>query len=258
MTTERVRARVFGEVADEYDRIRPGYPAVLIDDVLSYARLGEVAALEVGAGTGKATLAFAARGVGITAVEPDAAMAAVLARRASGRSDVVVRVCGFEEYVPEQPFGLLFSAQAWHWTDPAVRWQRAAAALVPGGTLALFWNGDRPADPAVVAEIVAAHRKYAPEIVPDTGPVDDAGLVTSWPYPELESSPQFDDLSPRLYRSQRTLTASDYVAYLSTQSAYRMLDEAARTRLFETIVRRVGDCVTLDVQTVLYLARRTP
>jgi hypothetical protein len=32
MTLDGRRARVFGEVADEYDRIRPGYPAALVDD----------------------------------------------------------------------------------------------------------------------------------------------------------------------------------------------------------------------------------
>lgn len=55
MTVERLRARVFGEVAGEYDRIRPGYPDQLFDDVIAYAALGSRQALEVGAGTGKAT-----------------------------------------------------------------------------------------------------------------------------------------------------------------------------------------------------------
>ncbi|WP_460492072.1 hypothetical protein [Dactylosporangium cerinum] len=57
----RVRARVFGEVADDYERFRPDYPPALIDDVLAYAGLDGAAALEVGAGTGKATVAFAER-----------------------------------------------------------------------------------------------------------------------------------------------------------------------------------------------------
>ena len=45
------RARSFGRVADAYDRIRPGYPSALFDDLLAYAGpVGRV--LEVGAGTG--------------------------------------------------------------------------------------------------------------------------------------------------------------------------------------------------------------
>lgn len=56
----------FGSVAEQYDRIRPSYPEQLVDDVIAYAGDGLTAAgraLEVGAGTGKATLQFAARGL---------------------------------------------------------------------------------------------------------------------------------------------------------------------------------------------------
>src|SRR2546430_7122914 len=154
-----MRGRVFGEVADVYDRVRPGYPDALVDDVLGYAQADPAPALEVGAGTGKATAAFAARSVPVTAVEPDAAMAAVLARRVADTPGVTVVVSSFEEYPPPQRFGLLFSADAWHWMDPAVRWQRAAAALREWGTLALFWHEERFADDAVGTAFSGVHRR---------------------------------------------------------------------------------------------------
>ncbi len=257
MTTERVRARVFGEVADEYDRIRPGYPAELVEDILTYARLAEAPALEVGAGTGKATVLFAARGVTLTAVEPDPAMAAVLERRVAGLPQVTITVSSFEDHVPDQPFGLLFSAQAWHWADPAVRWEKAAAALAPGGALALFWNFHHLKDPDAAAGVLAAHQRYAPHITPDTHPVEDTWLATSWPQVELEARSEFGDLSARLYRSERTLSGADYVAYLSTQSAYLMLDDTARADLFAALKDPLGEQVTLSVGTALHLARRT-
>jgi SAM-dependent methyltransferase len=258
MTAERVQARVFGEVADEYDRIRPGYPAALVDDVLTYVQNGDAPALEVGAGTGKATVAFAQRGVTITAVEPDEAMAAVLARRVLGQTNVTVTVSSFEDYTPSRPFGLLFSAQAWHWTEPAVRWQRAAAALAPGGALALFWNNDRPADSNVMDTVLEAHREYAPGIVPDTEPLSGAALAAAWPRTDLDMRPEFGELSERLYQSQWTLSTVDYLAYLSTQSAYRMLDDGARAELFKAIRDLLGEKVSLSVETALYLARREP
>src|SRR5262245_43803874 len=133
MGTERVRARVFGEAAEEYDRSRLAYPPELVAEVLAHAEHADRHALEVGAGTGKATLAFAAHDLDITAIEPDPEMAAVLSRRVAGRSNVTIEVCAFEEYATQRRFGLLFSAQAWHWTDPATRWRRAADTLAPGG-----------------------------------------------------------------------------------------------------------------------------
>src|SRR2546430_602683 len=53
---ERRQGLVFGEVADEYDDVRPGYPAVLARAVVEYAR-DPAWFVEVGAGTGKATAA---------------------------------------------------------------------------------------------------------------------------------------------------------------------------------------------------------
>ena len=56
--SERPRRLVFGEVAELYDSVRPSYPDALVDDVLAFAGAGPGdPALEVGAGTGKATRA---------------------------------------------------------------------------------------------------------------------------------------------------------------------------------------------------------
>ncbi|TMK72759.1 MAG: hypothetical protein E6G50_03410, partial [Actinobacteria bacterium] len=46
--------------------------------------------LEVGAGIGTFTVAFAARGLDVTAVEPDAELAAVLEERVRGLENVTV------------------------------------------------------------------------------------------------------------------------------------------------------------------------
>lgn len=235
MGSERVRARVFGEVAEEYDRVRPGYPAELIADMVAHADGQDRRAVEVGAGTGKATLAVAAHGFDITAVEPDQAMAAVLARHAADLPAVRIEVCSFEDFEPDRPFGLLYSAQAWHWTDPATRWRRAAAALAPGGTLALFWNNDRRADEE---------------------PEDESGYWTEWPYPELAERGEFTDVSVCVYPWTRTLSTVDYLGNLSTQSAYRILDPAERAARLAALAGRLGDEVTLRVNTGLYLARR--
>lgn len=75
------RARSFGARAEAYERFRPGYPAELVGTVAAYAGRAPRTALEIGAGTGKATRLFAAHGVAVTATEPDGAMLAELRRR---------------------------------------------------------------------------------------------------------------------------------------------------------------------------------
>jgi len=255
MAGERVQGRVFGEVAAEYDRIRPGYPRALVDAVLVHTA-APGPALEVGAGTGKATVAFAERGLTITAIEPDPAMAEMLARRCARYPGVSVAVSAFEDHVPARPYGLVFSAQAWHWIDPLRRCRLAAEALAPRGSLALFWNFDRILDRRVQDEVLAAYRALVPDLVWDTEAADEGGLLEAWPGPELVACDHLTDVQARLFRSGRILTRADYLAFLSTHSSIRMLEPSARAQLLDALAPPLPDVVRLDVDTVLYLARR--
>ena len=68
-------ASSFGSVADQYDRVRPGYP----DDAITWMLpAGARRVVDLGAGTGKLTRLLSARGIAVTAVEPDAQMRQVL------------------------------------------------------------------------------------------------------------------------------------------------------------------------------------
>ena len=63
---EAERALVFGEDASGYERFRPGYPPEIVEQILA---LTEVEfAIEIGAGTGKATEAIAGHGRTVVAV----------------------------------------------------------------------------------------------------------------------------------------------------------------------------------------------
>src|SRR5207244_2640107 len=146
---------------------RPRYPDELVDDVVAMVPGRRV--LEVGAGTGIATAAFAARGMAMTCVEPDAQMAAMLLAKLAGDVDLHVDVATFEEWSAARPagapgFDALISAQAWHWTDPKTRWADAGAAVRSGGVIALFWNDDHHADPRVLDAFRAAYDRRGIEI----------------------------------------------------------------------------------------------
>src|SRR5215831_14247247 len=108
---------VFGRVAERYDRVRPSYPSALVDDVIALAAGGR--GLEVGAGTGKATLMFARRGIAVDAVEPSAEMASIARRRCADFPDVTISEVDFEDWDGDRhAYALVFSAQAWHWVAP--------------------------------------------------------------------------------------------------------------------------------------------
>jgi SAM-dependent methyltransferase len=253
MDTPRIPARVFGEVAEDFDRVRLGYPAALVDDVLAFAGAGLDGrrALEVGAGTGKATVAFADRGVPIVALEPDPAMAAILARHLPG-TDIVT--CAFEDYVAPEPFGLLFCADAWHWTHPASRWRSVAQALAPGGTLALIWNYERIQDPVWRAAMRSIVAEQVPSMTIIDEPPDEAHLLHAWPGDEIAGRSELVELTTRIYRWVHTSSGADYVTHVSTRSQCRMLEPAVRQRLLAALTELFVDEVTLDVNTVCFLA----
>jgi 16S rRNA A1518/A1519 N6-dimethyltransferase RsmA/KsgA/DIM1 with predicted DNA glycosylase/AP lyase activity len=80
-----------------YDRTRPSYPSALVADVISIADLGaSERLLEVGAGTGKATLVFASRGFPVLAIEPSPEMAAIARRNCGPYPGVRIEQSDFE------------------------------------------------------------------------------------------------------------------------------------------------------------------
>ena len=82
-------------VPDIYDRIRPGYPAAMFEDLFALLP-GQPHILEVGAGTGKATRDLLDSGATVHAVEIGPAMATKL-REGIRSNNLTVTVGDFEE-----------------------------------------------------------------------------------------------------------------------------------------------------------------
>ena len=70
-----LRRVVFDAYAAAYDAIRPSYPEAAIDDIME--RSNAVDSVEIGAGTGKATVQFARCGEAVT---PESEMLASMLR----------------------------------------------------------------------------------------------------------------------------------------------------------------------------------
>jgi len=138
--TNRERANSFGGAAHNYDTHRPRYPDQLIDDVLAS---GVRRLLDVGAGTGIASMQFVERGVDVLAVEPDTRMASVAQVKG-----IPVEIAAFEQWEPAgRRFDRVVFAASFHWVDPAVALPKIHSILGDGGKLALIWNRLRPTRP---------------------------------------------------------------------------------------------------------------
>ncbi|MGW7212899.1 class I SAM-dependent methyltransferase [Streptomyces collinus] len=249
------RALSFGGVAEAYERFRPGYPVELFEMVTAYAGRPVRTALEIGAGTGKATRLFARRGIAVTATEPDGSMLAELRKHVP--ANVTTVQTAFEGLRPGERYGLVYAAAALHWTNPEGRWPRVAALLEPGGVFASLGGPFRLTDPAVRE---AVHAARAPFLESDEIPSPDGtppGHEMQWPGSELQRSEWFTDVRQAVIERQVTMTARDYVGQLSTVSAYLVLPASVRDQVFSRIRQVLPDTVEMTSDITVHLARRS-
>ena len=255
----REQRLVFGEVAQSYDDVRAGYSPALAEAVLAYADR-PARLVEVGAGTGKATAAFVGHGAPIACIEPDPAMAEVLrARFRDANPPVEVVERRFEDWTPP-PGGvpLLYCAQAWHWVDPARRWDLAYEALTPAGAVALFGHQYAFVDAALEEALNEVYARVAPELLGSHLP-HHVAAEEQWLHTEISAFGRFVDVTSTVFHRVVPYPTQRYLALLSTFSNHRMLPVARREELHAGIgevVDRHGGVVATDLETLLTMGRR--
>jgi SAM-dependent methyltransferase len=248
------RALSFGARAEAYERFRPGYPVEVLDIVMAYAGSPARTALEIGAGTGKATRLFAQPGVTVTATDPDGAMLAELRKHVP--ADVKTVQAAFEDLRPGESYGLVYAAAALHWTKPEGRWSRMAMLLEPGAVFASWGGPVRPADTAVEE---AARAARAPFLETDEIPSPDGtppGHEMQWPGTELRRLEWFADVQQSVIKRRLTMSARDYVGHLSTVSAYLELPTSMQEKVYRRIRQVLPETVEVVADVIIHLARR--
>jgi ubiquinone/menaquinone biosynthesis C-methylase UbiE len=228
--------RTFETAAERYDRARPGYPAAIFDEL---AALGELPAgsrvLEIGAGTGLATVPLAQGGYRVVALELGEELASIARRRLTDHADVEVIVATFEDWpLPDEPFDAVVAATAFHWIDPEVRVPKAARALRPGGTLAIIETRRIPdADERTLAALRSCHQRWGSDKRP-TFDAADAGKPPD-SLDEIERSGLFEGLTWTTHRWRHEYSAPEFLDLLMTFSNVLVLDPAARAGLLGCI-----------------------
>jgi SAM-dependent methyltransferase len=250
----------FDRNAELYDAARPHYPEALFDEVV--ARSGIPAGgriLEIGAGTGKATVPFARRGYSIVALEPGGNMAAVLRRNLAAFPGVAVEVGTFEAWRGAGgSFDLALSAQAFHWVDPAVRCAKAAAALRPGGALALIRNETTGLEARLRGEMEAAHARWFPAVT-WTPARDSTGTKRDEFTTEIERTRLFGPVHVGSFPWTARYTTRQYLDLLETHSDHALLDPVLRTPLYDAIadaIERRGGRIDVPYLAMLLLTVR--
>jgi SAM-dependent methyltransferase len=235
------RATSFGQVADDYDRLRPGPP----DDALDWLVPEDCEiAVDVGAGTGLFTRALERRAGQVIAVEPDERMRAVLAARSPGVRAVAGR--GEAIPVPDASADGVFVSSAWHWLDPDRAVPEIARVLRDGGRLGVIWTSrDRRSD--WVAEFDMLRRGQQA-----VRPAGDAGSRSRRAHEfTLPANVLFGDVDSASFTFVRTMTVDDAVDWVATYSGVITAPDEERAaglaRAREALLRRAGADGTIEI-----------
>jgi trans-aconitate methyltransferase len=246
--------KTFGEDAELYDRVRPTYPAGLYDELA--ALVGNVhrpRVLEIGCGTGQATGPMLERGWSVKAVE----LSPELSRVARSKlPELEVITTDFDSWpLPAEKFDLVISATAFHWLDPATRVSKSAAALRPGGVLAVVSTHHvAGGSEQLFLDVQDCYRRFTTDAderglpQPDDVPVETA---------EFDASGRFGPPEVRRYGWEQTYTTAEYLDLLSSYSGHRALTTQARDRLYECIgalIEASGGSITKSYLTQLTAA----
>jgi SAM-dependent methyltransferase len=237
--------RIFNEVPQLYDRVRPGYPEELFADLATITGVDHGSSvLEVGCGTGQATRPLAARVGSVTAVEPGAAMATLARQRTATFGNVDVEESTFEDWDDRgRRFDLLVAASAWHWVDPTLGWRRAHGVLHSAGWIALLGNivVRRPGEPEVYAETADLHQRFCPGN-PDWGhpPLAEDVRATDQGWgPVTDPGGRFSPPVVRWYPTVQWF-GDGFADLLRSTSPYRRLDPNVREPLPDAIAERIS------------------
>ncbi len=242
---------------DLYDRARPVYPAAIFDDIVSLGAVPDTGhVLEIGCGTGQATLPLAERGFEVVCVELGPDLAAFARRKLAAFPNVRIVNERFESWEPDGEYDAVVAFTAFHWIDPEVRFAKTAPILRSGGVLGVvethhvlnddpFWIESQEDYDAVVP----SPDNRAPLRAEEIGNLSE----------EIEASGVLRNVAIRRHLWDISYTADEYVALIATYSPNLDLDEETRERLFERIHRRVAKqgsvrktyMATLNVATTL-------
>jgi SAM-dependent methyltransferase len=253
------RRTLFDTVADEYDELRPSYPEALAEEIVALSGIpSDGRILEVGTGTGQATRLFARKGYSITSLELGPTLAAKARENLRSFPNAEVLNVPFEEWVVEQgAFDLAISASAFHWIPSAIGFPRCAAALKPGGSLAVFWNSDPRPSGGVYDAVQEAYSKCTPEMTRRVLP-GRAEEVHFERIRDFAESRLFEEPVLREYSWSRVLSAADYVRLCCTYSDHIALPEDRRAALCQAIkgaIEAHGGKIERLYLTRLYIAR---
>lgn len=250
----------FNEVVPQYEKTRPAYVEALFEEALGYTGLNSRHnVLEIGIGTGQATLPFLKTGCRLTAIELGDKMAVFCKEKFASFPNFKVINDDFETVkLEESSYDFIYSAGAFQWIQQDLGYRKIFNLLKPGGMVALFWHKPAPS-PAFVPARNAINKLYEKyhhlfqEIPTQHHEVDSLDTVE-----ELKRY-GFTDIVLQTYPLSLSYTAAEYADLMDTNCIHIALPEDIRKQFRQEIIEAItanGGKYGTDSPIDLYLAKK--
>jgi len=219
-------------LAATYDK-RPDYSDEAIERLLAGLGLDPRRPLvDVGAGTGKLTVALARRGYQIVAVEPNDAMRELGEQNTTGLGVRWIAATGEATTLPDAFAQLAIFGSSFNVTDRPRALRESARILVPTGWFACLWN-HRDLDDPLQSQVEAVIARMVPSYDYGVRREDQAEII--------EASGLFGPVQRLEGRFVARVPAGDYLtAWRSHATLYR---QAAGDARFEEIMHAISAAV---------------
>lgn len=258
----------FNEDPLSYDRLRPTYADELFDDVIHFSSLNSSKnTLEIGIGTGQATLPFLKTGCKITAIEIGDNMAQFSRKKFAQFKDFEVINQDFESVeLDENAYDLIYSASAFHWIPIEIGLPKVYSLLKSGGVFA--WLSVQPAPAKEHGDIHEEFQKvYSrhPKYFGDEKPLLNLQMREKQAKEKCLYRSNalkqygFVHVIDKLYYGSRTFNAEDYTTLISTYSDHKAMPEDIRIPFLQEIadvINSYGGKFTLYDTMILCMGRK--
>ena len=238
--SERERRKyTFDEIPELYDQARPTYPEAAFDELSRVigTEPSQTHIVEIGAGTGKATLPLLSRGYQVTAVELGGSLSAFLRKSTAEFGDQIEVVnAAFEDVELPERVDALLAAMAWHWIDVEAGMAKAHSILHPGGVLAILDIVQVAPDvDSATSDFFTANQAIHREVGLDRGRFAPParGQIVNHHVAKLEQSSLFTDVREFRVDWDQRYSAERYVQLRQTDSDLNSLDAESRANYLE-------------------------
>ncbi len=249
----------FNHVYAEYDKWRPTYVAELYKDIFTEIEITPLSnLLEIGIGTGQATLPFLEKGYSLTAIELGDKLAEFTRFKFKDYQNFQIINIPFQEYEgSHNAFDLIYSASAFHWIPEELGYKKVYEQLKSGGVFARFAN--HPFKDKEKEELHIAMQEIYSRYMPYSLHGTEYSAEDARNRADISKKYGFIDVSYKLYHRTRTFSAKEYISLLGTYSDHIAIEEPTRRKFFaeiEAAIHDFGNSITLYDTIDLQLSRK--